>query len=167
MKYLAFLIIEFATTIILETFEIILIMECDKITMRLLRLWSYRLNILRFKAKVIYFWYLLPGSATYLGLGVVVSKLFYFWIQKCLQLLELVKTCLNWSKVVQIGQWLFKFGQNLLKLVITYPNMIKFSHAACIGLKVFWDLYSTCKSTIVITLRCHYLIDNDNQLIFW
>lgn len=46
MKYLAFLIIEFATTLILETFEIILIMECDKITMRLLRLWSYRLNIL-------------------------------------------------------------------------------------------------------------------------
>ena len=44
MKYLAFLIIEFATTLILETFEIILIMECDKITMRLLRLWSYTLQ---------------------------------------------------------------------------------------------------------------------------
>ena len=125
-----------------------------------------------FKTKVIYFQYLLPGSATYFGLGVVVSKLFYFSnflkiIQKCLQLLKLVQTCLNWSKVVQIGQWLSKVVQIWSKLVITYPNMAKFSHAACIGLKVFWDLYLACNSTIVATLRCHYLIDNDNQLIFW
>ena len=77
-------------------------MECDKITMRLLRLWSYRLNILRFKAKVIYFWYLLPGSAAYLGLGVVVSKLFYFW-----------KIFENYSKVFTI----IRTFQNLSELV--------------------------------------------------